>query len=210
VSFVSDDLDAQPGVRADAPGSPFYFAFHRAARRSTGALERRNVMRIISICALSLLCLCGCGHDNYQSPEYSRQKAICDKKPDPRRPGSGQFDIGPIHNTAHRPAKWMSQQMYLGDTCYVASIGPYSYKDQFFDRPAFYSLDVERRMTDVDRNGHRSEAWEVLYQRDLEIGDLPSGFERWKINEIVSYEELTRIVRFKIGQRIYEYHLPAP
>jgi hypothetical protein len=25
---------AQPGVRADAPGSAFYFAFHRAARRS--------------------------------------------------------------------------------------------------------------------------------------------------------------------------------
>lgn len=29
---------AQPGVRADAPGSPLYFAFHRAARRSTYAL----------------------------------------------------------------------------------------------------------------------------------------------------------------------------
>ena len=89
-----------------------------------------------------------------------------------------------------RPAEWKSQKMKLSKTGFVASIGPYYYKDDNDSIPDYYSIEVSK--------SYKNE-WRVYFSRDYHIKDLPNGFLDKPINEIVKYDEDSRIVTFMIG-----------
>jgi hypothetical protein len=112
------------------------------------------------------------------------------------------FDLGPRLHEMGRPAIWNSQSMALGNTGFVAHVGPGVYEDKDNEEPDYYSMDVE-----MDDGGG---AMLVYFQRDLRIDELPEGFLRKSIGDIVSYDPTTRSVSFSVGARRFEYHLPQP
>lgn len=56
-----------------------------------------------------------------------------------------------------RPAEWKSQKMKLSKTGFVASIGPYYYKDDNNSIPDYYSIEVSK--------SYKNE-WRVYFSRD--------------------------------------------
>jgi hypothetical protein len=155
--------------------------------------------------ALFIVLIQGC---DVSFNENFEKKKICESKaPLPRSPFE-VFDIGPRMHEMGRPAKWKSQRMYLGNTCYVASIGPSVYQDEKDSVPDYYTIDVELRLVEKRADGSISESWLVIYQRDFAISDMPQGFLDKKISEVVSYQEQSNAVIFSIGTRKYEYILP--
>ncbi|WP_430458213.1 hypothetical protein [Rheinheimera sp.] len=123
-------------------------------------------------------------------------------------PSKNAFDVEIGLHEHGRPAEWNSQRTYLGDTCLIASIGPGIYKDENDETPDYYSIDVELRQIEKNKDGVASEGWLVLYQRDFRIEDLPSDFLKREITEVVSYDPTVRKAIFNMGNGIYEYKLP--
>jgi hypothetical protein len=120
--------------------------------------------------------------------------------PSPRHSAT-PFDIGPSLHQMGRPALWHSQSMALGDTGFVAHVGPTVYENKDDREPDYYSIDVEKA---------EGVNWQVYFERDLRIDELPEGFDSRPINEIVSYDSTTRKVTFAVGAKRFEYRLPEP
>jgi hypothetical protein len=108
-------------------------------------------------------------------------------------------DIGPQLHQMGRPSVWRSQQLPLGDTGYVATVGPAFYQDDGDNNPDYYSIDVERR---------DGPAWHVHFQRDFGMDEIPASLIGKNIADIVSFDERTRRVIFRIGDRQERYRLP--
>jgi hypothetical protein len=96
-----------------------------------------------------------------------------------------------------RAAFWKTAQLPLGQSGFVASVGPSVYQDKADGTPDYYTIDVER-------NGS------VRFLRDFTIAELPEGFLSKPISEIVSFDEQSRLVIFQIGDRKHHYQLPPP
>jgi len=112
---------------------------------------------------------------------------------------SGPWDIGPSLHEMGRPAVWKAESMALGDTGFVAHVGPATYQDKKDRMPDYYSIDVEKE---------RDSAWYVYFRRDLRTDELPEGFTKKPIEEIVSFDAISRKVSFTIGDRQCDYKLP--
>lgn len=144
----------------------------------------------------------------YVTQDYIEKKRICDERPD--QPMPEKPDITPSMYEYNRPAEWQSQMKYVADTCYVAATGTVVYKDEENNTADYYSIDVEVRKTRSEEKGGRSEAWSVIFRRDFRIEELPAGFEKKPIDEIVSFDGNRKSVNFNMGGKIYEYRLPLP
>jgi len=107
------------------------------------------------------------------------------------------FDMGPRLHQDGRKSTWHPQRMSLGDSGFVADVGPVVYEGD--QKPDYYSIDVEKPDGGV---------LQVYFQRDLRIDEVPEGFVNKPIAEIVSYEAPTRKVSFTIGTQRFEYTLP--
>jgi hypothetical protein len=151
------------------------------------------------------------GPRRYLSEEYFRKQSECDTRPPySRSKFFNDFDYGKSPHQAERPAVWKSQRMFLGDTCFVANVGPAYYTDREERQLAYYSLDVEAPAADPSNAEPNRRSWVVLFRRDINVSELPDGLEKKEIGEVVSYSERERTVRFKIGAHQYAYRLPAP
>jgi hypothetical protein len=91
-----------------------------------------------------------------------------------------------------------SRTMPLGDTGFVASVGPI-FHDENLEKADHYSIEVLKA---------RGSAWHVYFERNLQFDELPKDFLKKPIAEIVSYDATTRRVLFTIGARRFEYELP--
>jgi hypothetical protein len=107
------------------------------------------------------------------------------------------FDMGPRLHQDGRNSTWHSKRMSLGDTGFVADVGPVVYEGD--QKPDYYSINVAKPDGRVSH---------VYFQRDLRIEELPDGFVSKPIAEIVSYDAISRKVSFTIGARRFEYTLP--
>ena len=150
------------------------------------------------------------GPRRYLSDEYFQKQRECDTRPPYSRSQLGEFDYGNALHQAKRPAVWKSQRVFLGKTCFVANAGPIYYSDGREHAAAYYSLDVEAPIADATSREPSRRSWVVLFRRDLNISDLPDGFEKTEISKVVSYNESARTVHFKIGVHQYGYRLPPP
>jgi hypothetical protein len=108
------------------------------------------------------------------------------------------IDTGPRLDEIVASTTWSSKRMPLGDTGFVASVGP-TFHDENLQKPAYYSIEVQKA---------RGSAWHVYFERDLRFDELPKGFLNKPIAEIVSYDATARKVSFTIGARRFEYQLP--
>ena len=95
-------------------------------------------------------------------------------------------------------------------TCYAVAVGPVYFGDEPSRKLSHYTIDIEARKSESDSEGKMRKSWEVLFQRDFEINELPIGFEKEAISNVVVFDEQKRIVHFNIGTRNYEYQLPQP
>jgi hypothetical protein len=145
----------------------------------------------------------------YVTREYIDKKKMCDQRKSPAQFPYSAVDVGPILHEFGRPAEWKSQRMYLGKTCYTASIGPSVYQDEDDEIADYYSIDVEARQLTKLENGSEEETWLVVYRRDFEISDLPEGLLDKNIDDVVEFDEETNSVTFLIGESSYEYSLPS-
>jgi hypothetical protein len=147
------------------------------------------------------------GHSFPIPDGYFEEMARCEKLV-PESPGMDAFDVGARLHEQGRSAEWKSQRTYLGDTCLVASIGPGIYQDESDETPDYYSIDVEIRQIEKNKDGVGSESWLVLYRRDFRIEDLPDEFLKKSINEVVDYDPVSSKAIFHMGNGVYEYKLP--
>jgi hypothetical protein len=113
--------------------------------------------------------------------------------------GPTPADIGPSRHQMGRPAEWRLQRMPLGDTGYVAAVGPEFYQDDGNDDPDYYRIDVEK--------GNASASY-VLFQRDFTIDEIPKTLTDKPISQIIAFDARSRTVTFQIGDRQERYRLP--
>ena len=145
-----------------------------------------------------------------ESSAYLDRRAECETRAASPEPRHEQLDIGPTLHKFGRPASWKSQHMFLGNTCFQASIGPTIYQDETDQDPDYYSIDVEARHVRRLRSEESKESWLVYFSRDFKIQDLPESFLERKIDEVVSFDEKTNVVTFEIGKNKYTYQIPKP
>ena len=174
---------------------------------------RRALLR--GLVAVGLLsCAAAFGQERgpraYLSAEHFRKQRECDARPAYRREKFGEIDDTESLHQAPRPALWSSQRVFLGDTCFLANIGPVYYTDRSRTEAAYYSIDVEVPVAEPGAARPKDRSWLVLFSRDLKVSELPPGFQKIEIGKAVSYNEAERTVRFEIGEHRYEYKLPAP
>ena len=101
-----------------------------------------------------------------------------------------------------RPAHWNIKTIDLGDTGFIAHVGPSIYEDEDNDEIDYYSIDIEKQRS--------KDSWHVFFSMDFEPSDLPKDFDKKPVSEVVFYDPATRIVEFKIGDGSYTYALPLP
>jgi hypothetical protein len=89
--------------------------------------------------------------------------------------------------------------MALADTGFIAHVGPVTYQDKGDREPDDYSIDVEKP--------EDGSSW-VYFQRDLRLDELPDGFLKKPVGQIVSYDPASAKVVFTVGERRFEYQLP--
>lgn len=133
---------------------------------------------------------------------------VCEARPDPLLPVT--FDRGRSLAEAGRIPVWRSQRASLGDTCYTALVGASYYDDDKSATMAFYSIAIEAWKTQIGLDGQTHGTSVVLFQRDLATKDLPDGFEKRLIRDVVHFDKQSRVVRFDVGTGGYEYSLPGP
>lgn len=108
-------------------------------------------------------------------------------------------DYGPSLHVSGRECTWDATSVNLGDTGFIAYVGPHIYKDEDNDDPDYYSIDVEYKQEDGSL---------VCYSRDFELKDLPDGLLESEATDIVRYNADNRMVTFQIGTNKYQYQLP--
>jgi len=142
--------------------------------------------------------------------EYLMKRSECEKRVPMDEPKQEQLDVGPsLHQRGH-PASWKNHNLFLGNTCFKASVGPSIYQDETDQIPDYYSINIEARHVGKLRGERPEEYWMVYFQRDFKIQELPERFLERKIEEIVSFNEKTKLVTFVVGKNKYVYQLPKP
>ena len=108
-------------------------------------------------------------------------------------------DMGESLHEFGRPATWNVTHMTLGDIGFRAAAGPFKYTDEDNQDWDYYSIDIEKP---------EGKSSYVFFQRDLKMDKVPVELVDRKVQDIVTYDENSRLVTFTIGSNIYRYTLP--
>ena len=146
-----------------------------------------------------LLSLCGCSDQPKIKIINSNKPKTISLPEDP--PDFGFTDTEPGPNKSNRPAEWKPKEIKLGKTEFIASAGPYFYRDENNDEADYYCIDVEKFYRDASY---------VYFSRYFLIKDCPKGLLEKPIEDIVKFNEKKQIVTFLIGDKKIEYKLPNP
>lgn len=99
------------------------------------------------------------------------------------------------------PGKWIKvQKMRLVGTPFTAKIGPLISHESGGLKPDYYRIHVQVVRSDGVQD--------IYFQREIPILLIPKGLEEKKIQDVVSYNPLSRVVTFNIGDTKYHYNLP--
>ncbi len=108
-------------------------------------------------------------------------------------------DTGKSLHEFGRPAFWEATKAPIHGTTFTASAGPYRYQDEENEDWDYYSISIERPHSDGSY---------VFFSRDYEIEKIENDLILENVRELFTYDELTRTVRFRIGQIEESYTLP--
>ena len=110
---------------------------------------------------------------------------------DGKKNGVKEDGGGPGTQPTVRVSQWDSQSEPLGRSGYVAQVGPV-YAEDPKNVPSDYRIDVEK----ADGSGTK-----IYFSRDFRMAEVPAGIIEMKISRIVSYDERSRTVTFRVGNR---------
>ncbi|MDD5705787.1 MAG: hypothetical protein PHR35_07660 [Kiritimatiellae bacterium] len=108
-------------------------------------------------------------------------------------------DMGTSLHQFGRSSTWNATHMPLGATGFKAAAGPHRYTDEPDQDWDYYSIDVERP------EGRSSY---VFFQRDFRMDEIPKDLIHKNVQDIVTFDEPSRIVTFDLGTRKETYTLP--
>jgi len=110
-----------------------------------------------------------------------------------------------------------SHKHYIGSGCLVATVSTRVYLDADKQANNFYSVSVLMPTLD-DRCRSKSEipackessiSHTVLFSRDISANEIGDYFKSKTMNQIVSYDEYSRVVSFQLRNKSLEYRLLA-
>ena len=109
-------------------------------------------------------------------------------------------DMGKNLHEFGRSAVWNATRMPLGKTGFKATAGPNKYTDKPNQDWSYYSINVEKS---------DGKASYVYFQRDFRMDEIPKDIVDKKVQDIVTFDEKSRVVKFDLGTRIETYTLPS-
>ena len=94
--------------------------------------------------------------------------------------------------------EWFAQCLDLGDTGYMAVVGPWGSKN-----PVDYSVAVEKKNPDGSSS--------TCFEAKLKVAKLPKGFAKKPIGDVVKFNPRTtgNMVTFDLGDQQIRHHVPA-
>jgi hypothetical protein len=101
-----------------------------------------------------------------------------------------------ISRTRGRSDVWFPQSVSLEGTGFTAHAGPWEYPRT----PNFYTVSVEKPYPGGSK---------VLFEQELRVDELPEGFLKKPIRDIVAFDPTSGTVTFILGERRIEFRLPA-
>ncbi len=124
-----------------------------------------------------------------------------DKRVWPCLPKSFVPDIGPVIPKSEQQGTWQSRRVILGDTGFMAAVGPAQHLGGAHKRWDYYSIEVQLR-TDA--------TWRyVCFRRDLPISLVPPDLlSDGAAEKIVAFDAQAGVVTFTLGDSVYTYRLP--
>ena len=108
-------------------------------------------------------------------------------------------DMGEKVSEFLRPSTGISTIMPLGNTPFMATVGPSRYQDENDNDWDYYTISVQKK---------EGKSSYVFFERQFKIEDIPKELVNKTANEIASYDKKTGIVKFALGHKEYEYNLP--
>lgn len=174
---------------------------------------------VILVIAISLI---GCVEKHSTNPWGSlpsmgtHDKGACKGKTYPDRIPGSAIDYGELLYPPDKQGANISHQIYLGETCFEASIMMSEYEapeDQVYNH---YTIEVTVPHLDsrcaigseLDICKQNPIAYTVIFQRELRPEDVGQHFRNKRMEDVVTFDEKTKVVRFNAGSKTYEYQLP--
>tara|TARA_B100000700_G_scaffold149778_1_gene166513 strand:+ start:3200 stop:3748 length:549 start_codon:yes stop_codon:yes gene_type:complete len=110
-----------------------------------------------------------------------------------------------------------SHKHYIGSGCMVATVSTRVYLDADKQANNFYSVSVSmptlddrcRNNSDIPACKESSVSHTVLFSRDISASEIGDYFKSKTMNQIVSYDEHSRLVTFQLRSKGLEYKIQA-
>ena len=110
-----------------------------------------------------------------------------------------------------------SHKHYIGSGCMVAKVSTRVYLDADKQANNFYSVSVSmptlddrcRSNSDIPACKESSVSHTVLFSRDILASEVGDYFKSKTMNQIVSYDEYSRVVTFQLRNKSLEYRIQA-
>ena len=98
-----------------------------------------------------------------------------------------------------RPSVGFPTSMPLGETGFRAYAGPSRFQDETNEDWDYYSISVQKQF---------GKASYVFFQREFKMNEIPADLVDRKVQDIVTFDEKSRVVTFTLGNRNQTYKLP--
>ncbi len=109
-------------------------------------------------------------------------------------------DIGPEVNTSGRRITGTVEQRKINGTRFSYTVGHSHYADKADQTPDFYDIAVMQQVPNYSNT-----RFATCFRRTIPIQDLPKDIASKSIDEIARYDEASKTVIFRIGDREYSY-----
>ena len=190
-------------------------------------IVREQEMRLLTIITISvLLVACNRNDDLPQIPSWGhlpklntnhwdiRQKC---KDIDYSRIPFGVSDIGDTLHPMGKKASGVSHGIYLGQTCILASISTTVYETPEDQWNNHYTISVQipqpdNRCTNTPKPNfckNNPKSFRVIFSRDIPGNEVGQYFIDKKMEDVVSFDDSSRRVIFKVRDNRYEYIVPV-
>ena len=113
--------------------------------------------------------------------------------------GGVRPDMGERVSSLLHPSTGRRTVMPLGDTAFIAAVGPSYYQDERDKDWDYYTISVEKRDGDSSY---------VFFQRQFKMDDVPSDIVSKEASDIASFDRESQIVTFVVGKTTHTYRLP--
>jgi len=127
----------------------------------------------------------------------------------------GVSDIGDSLHPTGKPATGVGRQLYLGKTCILASISTTVYTAPEDQLNNHYTISIQVPQADSRCVGEAKPnfcnnnpiSYLVIFSRDFRAEEVGQSFRQKRMEDIINFDEKTKLVVFEVGSKKYEYQL---